>query len=238
MSALRRGVSLCCLIAGAVTFSPALAHAEDADSLPTLDESSPVSEPSAPPAPPVIEPTLVQGPQRLEQPKRERSIREQRRLAVLGELGWNGLAGFGPVIVFHVHPHVSFDLGAGLSLLGFKTGVRARYNFTTHPVTPFIGAGIVGAGGFGDNPTQFDDDTSNTFNFKVRPSAFVQTVAGVDWTSKSGFTLLGTGGYAFLVTRDPVEVVSGTPTHQQQREFDALFRSGVVLSIALGYSFH
>ena len=216
---------------------PTLAHADDADSLPTLDESSPVSEPSAAPAPPTIEPTLVQAPRT--QPQRERSIREQRRLAVLGEIGWNGIAGFGPVIVFHVHPHVSFDLGAGLSLLGWKTGLRGRYNFTTREVTPFLGAGIIGAGGFGDNPIPINDDSSNgdTVNIKVRPSAFLQAVGGVDWTSKSGFTLLGTGGYAFLISRDPVEIVSGTPTRDQQRAFDIAFRSGIVATVAVGYTF-
>ena len=238
MSALRRGVALFCLAGGAVTLTPALAHAEDADSLPTLDESSPVSEPSAPPAPPVIEPTRVETPRTLEQPQRERTIREQRRLALLGEIGWNGIAGFGPVIVFHVHPHVSFDLGAGLSLLGWKTGLRGRYNFTTRPVTPFIGAGIIGAAGFGDNPIPIDDNSGgNTVNIKVHPSAFIQAVGGVDWTSKSGFTLLGSGGYAFLISQDPVEITSGTPTRDQQRVFDAAFRSGVVASVAVGYSF-
>jgi hypothetical protein len=45
-------------------------------------------------------------------------IRARRRLALLGEVGWNGIAGFGPNLVFHVDPHFSFDLGAGLSLLG------------------------------------------------------------------------------------------------------------------------
>lgn len=241
MSGVRRGLVLCALAAGVVAH-PALARAEDADSLPTLDESSPVSEPAAPPVPPVIEPTLVQTPRRLDTPKRERTIREERRLALLGELGWNGLAGFGPVLVFHVHPHVSFDLGAGLSLSGWKTGLRGRYNFTTRTVTPFIGAGIVGAAGWGDNPipinnTNDDSSNANNFTIKVRPSAFVQAVAGVDWTSKGGFTLLGTGGYAFLISRDPVEITSGTPTTDQQRGLDVAFRSGVIASIALGYSF-
>lgn len=240
MSALRRGIALVCLAGGAVTLTPALAHAEDADSLPTLDESSPVSEPSAPPAPPIIEPTRVETPRSLDRPKHERSIREQRRLALLGEIGWNGLAGFGPVLVFHVHPHVSFDLGAGVALSGWKTGLRGRYNFTTREVTPFIGAGIVGAAGWGDNPIPFnnnDNSGGNDFTIKVHPSAFVQAVAGVDWTSKGGFTLLGTGGYAFLIGRDPVEVTSGSPSSDQQRALDAAFRSGAIVSIALGYSF-
>jgi len=171
-----------------------------------------------------------------------RTIREQRRLALLGEVGWNGIAGFGPVIVFHVHPHVSFDLGAGLSLLGWKTGLRGRYNFSTGPVTPFIGAGIIGAGGLGDNPIPINDKSDNsangdTVNIKVLPSAFVQAVGGVDWTSRSGFTLLGTGGYAFLISHDPVEVTSGTPTRDERRAFDVLFRSGVVATVAIGYSF-
>jgi hypothetical protein len=168
-------------------------------------------------------------------------IRAQRRLALLGEVGWNGLAGFGPNLTFHVDPHFSLDLGAGLSLLGWKVGLRGRYNLLTGPVTPFIGLGVIGAGGFGDAPIQVSDDqkdpTREKVNIKILPSAWLQTVAGVDWTAPGGFTLVGAVGYASLLSRDPVQVVTGQPNADERQAFDVVWRSGIVISTAIGYSF-
>jgi hypothetical protein len=232
MSAFCRGFWLLLCASALVALFPRAAHGGDADTLPSLDDSSPVSAPEAPPAP-LVAPPKVYSPYRPELP-----IRAQRRLALLGEVGWNGIAGFGPNLVFNVDPHVSFDLGAGLSLLGWKVGLRGRYNFLEGPVTPFLGVGIMGAAGFGDSPIPINDkNDNNTINIKVLPSAFVQAVGGVDWTRKNGFTLLSTVGYAFLLSHDPVQIVSGTPTRDEERAFDAFFRSSIVLTTALGYSF-
>jgi hypothetical protein len=232
MSAFCRGLWLPLCASALVALFTRAAHAEDPDTLPSLDESSPVSAPEAPPAPPVT-PPKVYGPYRPELP-----IRAQRRLALLGEVGWNGIAGFGPNLVFNADPHVSFDLGAGLSLLGWKVGLRGRYNFLEGPVTPFLGVGIMGAAGFGDSPIPINDkNDNNTVNIKILPSAFVQAVGGVDWTRKNGFTMLSTVGYAFLLSHDPVQIISGTPTRDEERAFDAFFRSSIVLTTALGYSF-
>jgi len=164
-------------------------------------------------------------------------VRAERRIALLGELGWNGLAGFGPVLTFHVLPEWSLDLGAGLALVGWKVGLRTRYNFLRSNVTPFIGAGVLGASGF-DTPSQnMFGSNQNEVNVKIHASAFLQTVAGVDWTSPDGFTLVGALGYAFLLSGDNVEVITGEPSAEQERALDAFFRSSIVLSLALGYSF-
>ena len=211
-----------------------------ADALPTLDESTPVIAPEAPPAASAPSIRLVT---RAPDARAALPIRAQRRLALLGEVGWNGIAGFGPNLVFNVHPHVAFDLGMGISLMGWKVGLRGRYNLLAGPVTPFIGLGAMGAGGLGDSPIPIDDHSNNpdptrpTVNIKVLPSAWVQTVAGLDWTSAHGFMLLGTVGYAYLLSHDPVEVTSGAPTADEQRAFDVAFRSNVVVTIALGYAF-
>ena len=210
------------------------------DALPTLDESVPVLVPEAPPAAPLPSIRLVT---RAPDARVALPIRAQRRLALLGEVGWNGIAGFGPNLVFNVHPHVAFDLGMGISLMGWKVGLRGRYNLLTGPVTPFVGVGAMGAGGLGDSPIPITDHadsadpTRPTVNIKVLPSAWAQTVAGVDWTSKRGFMLLGCVGYAFLLSHDPVQVTSGTPTKDEQLGFDIAFRSSLVISIALGYAF-
>jgi hypothetical protein len=232
------GAALCAVCA--LLLCPRAAHAQGADSLPTLDETSApvvIEPPAPPPETPVV---VVQSPSK-KAPMALGPIRAQRRLALLGEAGWNGLAGFGPNLVFHVDPHFSLDLGVGLSAMGWKVGMRGRYNLLTGPVTPFIGVGILGGGGVHDLGTPINKDdpdpTREKVNVKILPSAWLQTVAGVDWTSKNGFTMLGMLGYARLLSHDPVQVTSGQPNEDERRAFDFVWRSGPVISIAIGKSF-
>ncbi len=238
---------------------PVPAPAEPAPPPPSPEPSaSPLEPPGAPPQPePPAPPPTDSRPGALEAPPEvtpsttpavsvvgvapvlpPRPVRAERRLALLGELSWNGLAGFGPNLIFHVDPHLSIDLGAGLAFVGWKLGLRTRYNFLTSETTPFIGAGILGATGF-DAPSQdiAADDDNRELNIKAKPSAFVQLTAGLDYTDSDGFTFLGSIGYAILVSRDNVEIVTGEPTAEERRAFDVLFRSGLVLSVGLGYAF-
>jgi len=226
-------------LAAACAFGSRLAHAEGTDTLPTLDDTAPpapLPEPVAPP-PPVVIIDPSQKPVR--QPTGP--IRAQRRLVLLGEVGWNGIAGFGPNLTFRAHPNVSVDLGAGLSLVGWKVGLRARYLLLKGPVTPFIGAGLMAASGFGSEPielTNKDEEPNRVpLNVKIKPSQWFQGVAGVDWVAGNGFTLIGSAGWASVLSGDPVEVVTGTPTHEEEHALTALFRSSIVATIALGYSF-
>lgn len=197
------------------------------DTLPSIDEDA---EPAPPPPPRVVR-----------RPKSDRpllAVRAERRLALLGELGWNGLAGFGAIVSYHAHPQLTFDLGVGLALVGGKLGLRTRVNFFDGPVTPFVGVGLMGATGF-DAPSRdlaAQDDDSD-LNIELRPSAFLQAVAGIDWTSRSGFTLVGALGYAWLLTGDNIVIVTGEPTAEEQQGLDIAFGSSVVISIAIGYSF-
>ncbi|MEI9938262.1 MAG: hypothetical protein WDO69_13660 [Pseudomonadota bacterium] len=226
--------------AAAFAFSPRLAGAEEPDSLPTLDDTAPVAPPE-PVAP--IPPVVVLDPSQ----KRARlpvgPIRAQRRLALLGEVGWNGIAGFGPNLTFRAHPNLSLDLGVGFSLVGWKVGLRGRYLLLKGPVTPFIGVGVMTGGGLGSDsqPIEInnkDDDPNRVpLNVKVKPSLWLQSVAGVDWVASNGFTLIGTAGWAQVLSSDPVEIITGTPTHDEQQALNALFRSSIVTTIALGYSF-
>jgi hypothetical protein len=242
MSASVRGARVTLCAAAVLLLSARAAHAQGADALPTLDETPIIApEPTNPadaPPPPVM---VLKSPEQKARHPETGPIRARRRLALLGEVGWNGIAGFGPNLVYHVDPHFSVDLGAGLSLLGWKTGIRGRYNFLTGPVTPFLGVGLIGAGGFGDSPIPINDHENDpnreTVNIKVRPSAWLQTVGGVDWIAPSGFNLISTVGYAWLLSHDPVEVVTGTPNADEKRAFDVFFRSNIVITVALGYSF-
>jgi len=216
-----------------------LAHAEGTDTLPTLDdtpppESTPEPTESAPqvvvidPAPKPVRPAT--GP-----------IRAQRRLAILGEVGWNGIAGFGPNLTYRAHPNISIDLGAGLAFVGWKVGLRARYLMLKGPVTPFIGVGVMAASGLGSEPLDLTDKTQEPnrvpLQVKILPSTWLQSTAGVDWVSKSGFTMIGAVGWASVLGDDPVQVTNGTPTHDEQQALTAIFRSSVVMTVAMGYSF-
>ena len=58
-------------------------------------------------------------------------IRLEKRSAVGLDLTWNGLAGMGALVTYHLTEQLSTDLGVGLSMVGTKTGVRLRYNFNT-----------------------------------------------------------------------------------------------------------
>jgi len=231
-----RCLALCA--AAAFVFSPRLAHAQGSDTLPTLDDSAPSPSPQDPVAP--VPTVVILGPsQKVKRPVGP--VRAQRRLALLGEVGWNGIAGFGPNLTYRLHPNVSVDLGAGLSLLGWKVGVRGRYLFLQGPVTPFIGAGIMGAGGFGSEPIPIrdrdDDPSREPLNVKIIPSAWLQMVGGVDWVSPSGFTLIGSVGYAKVLSHDPVQIKDGTPDQDERQALNVVFRSSAVITIALGYSF-
>jgi len=236
MTLLVRGLALA-LCAAVWVVGPRQALAQGTDSLPSMDEGTPVAAPEPPlPLPPP--PPVLQNPPKRPTKRLTGPIRAQRRLALLGEVGWNGIAGFGPNLTYHLDPHVSFDLGAGLSLMGWKVGLRGRYNFLTGPVTPFIGLGAMGAQGFGDSPIPLEDEKNpDSPSIKILPSAWLQMVGGVDWIAPSGFTLVGAAGWASLLSHDPVQVVSGTPNAEEKQAFDVVWRSNIVLTLALGYSF-
>jgi len=169
-------------------------------------------------------------------------IRARRKLALLGELGWNGLAGFGPILTYHAHPHVSFDFGAGFSLLGGKLGVRGRYNFLKDSFTPFLGVGYNYGSGFGQFTTDPASDPNGDPNREPvtidhGPSYLIQTTVGFDFIHRRGFTMLGTLGYAWLLNKDNYKVLAGKLTAEEEQGFNIAFKGGLVLGVAMGYAF-
>jgi hypothetical protein len=169
-------------------------------------------------------------------------IRSRRRLSLMMELGWNGLAGFGPILTYHADPHVALDVGAGFSFTGWKAGVRARVNLLKSPLSPFVGAGFMATSGLGEvtvNPDDRSNDEPSVdpVTLNVRPSAFVQTIAGIDYVHRRGFTLLAGLGWAFLLNHNNVDVVAGSLKPDEKKAVNALFRSGAVVSFSAGYAF-
>jgi hypothetical protein len=168
-------------------------------------------------------------------------IRAQRRLTLTGELGWNGLAGFGPVLTYHVHPHFSAELGGGFSLLGWKGGLRARYNLLTSALTPFVGVAFNGAMGLGRFTTDPANDPQGDperepATIDAGPSYLLQGVLGLDYIHRGGFTLVGCLGYSHMLSGG-YKVLDGALTEDEEQAFDIAFEGGLVVSIALGYSF-
>lgn len=169
-------------------------------------------------------------------------IRARRRLALLGELGWNGLAGFGAILTYHAHPHLAFDLGGGFSLTGWKAGARVRYNLLTSNMTPFIGIGgnaTSGLGEFTSDPAdrEHKEPGAVPFTLDIKPSYFLQYVVGFDFLHHRGFNMLGALGYAQLLNDKNVILVDGELTHDEKQAVDFIFKGGIVISLAAGYAF-
>lgn len=169
-------------------------------------------------------------------------IRERRKLALLGEVAWNGLAGFGMILTYNVSPHVSLDLGGGFSLLGWKAGVRGRYNLLESPMTPFFGVGFNATSGFGELTSDPSKDShaepdAQPFTLNVKASYLVQTVLGFDFVHRHGFNMTGTLGWAWLLNKNNVVLVDGSLTRDEKRAIDIVFKGGLVLGLAWGYAF-
>ena len=202
--------------------------------------------PTAPPAPAAPVEPLPAAPEPARVRRADKRplgpIRAQRKLALLGEISWNGLAGFGPILAYNVNPHVAFDLGGGLSLLGWKVGVRGRYNFLTSNLTPFVGVGFNATSGLGEVTINSKDDPNSDperdpVTLDVKPSFLVHGVLGFDLVHKHGFTLLGCIGYSRLLNQHNLDVLSGSLKSDEKQAVNIIFKSGLVLSVAAGYSF-
>ena len=253
------------LLAGltcAATCSAGPGHAQPAapPSAPETLETPYEDAPAAPPPPatqtppsavssaPAVSPPTVAGPVApvpVADIRPLGPIRARRRLVLTGEIGWNGLAGFGPVLTYHVNPHFSMDLGGGVSAFGWKAGLRGRYNFMSTPFTPFLGVGFNATSGLGEitvkpNDRARDADgelTDSPITLNVKPSYLFQAVLGFDFIHKRGFTLVGCVGSATLLNSDNVEVLAGTLKDDEQQAIKAFFKSGPVISVAAGYAF-
>jgi hypothetical protein len=217
---------------------------QDTPVAPPLSAVPPPPSPLLPPASPPTSPPLkaAVAPEHHAVIRPPGSIRARRKLALLGEIGWNGLAGFGPVLSYYPNPHVALDLGAGISLFGWKAGVRGRYNLLDRPWTPFLGLGVNATTGLGE--VTFDPETDangkpnrDPVTVNLKPSYLVQTVVGFDFIHRHGFTMVGCVGYSWLLNSHNLDILAGEFTADEKRAIDIAFKSGVVISLAMGYAF-
>jgi hypothetical protein len=163
-------------------------------------------------------------------------VRARRPLFIGADLAINGLTGFGMQLGYQLSPHWAVDAAVGASSQLLRVGVRGRYNLLTSPVTPFVGlAALYGSGTPFDVQSEFAD---KKVSYRVAPSAFVQGVGGVHWVHRRGFTLAGSAGWMQLVSgRSNIRVHEGTPSQATRRRLDRAAGSGVVVELAVGYSF-
>jgi hypothetical protein len=163
-----------------------------------------------------------------------RSNRERRPFFIGGELGWNGLSGLGVNFSYHPDPHLALDTGAGLSLTGWRVGLRIRGNILTGEWTPFLGAGVSYATGLGDQNVPLESKGEKA-EIRVLPSPFAQISAGLNYTGREGFVFTATTGYSKLLRDHNTTYQSGSYETYEENKF--IYDGGLILSVAFGYAF-
>lgn len=211
---------------------------------PSPPTSAPAQPPAAPPQAPIAAaPGQIElKPTELPDTRPPLPIRAQRRLVLTGEAGWNGLAGFGPVLTYYATPHIGLDLGLGFSLMGWKAGLRGRYNLLKSPLTPFVGVGFNATNGLGKQTADPSEDpdgdpTRDPVTVNLKDSYLIQGVVGIDYIHRRGFTFIGCVGWAHLLNENNYEVLAGELTAEEEKGFDIAFKGGLVISVAFGYAF-
>ena len=195
----------------AATQPPAAAATPSGPGTETAARALPLAAPKPPPAP----------------------VRQTLKYAIAGEIGWNSLAGLGVNGTYNVIPPLSLDVGAGLSVVGYKAGVRIRGNLLESEWTPTAGVGyLFGSGTLGT--TAESEIENEKVEFRLYHSHYVQGVLGMNYTGEEGFAFMGTVGYAWLL-RENFKLVSGP--EDKAANIKPTVHGGVVLATSFGWAF-
>lgn len=160
-------------------------------------------------------------------------VRDELKFAIAGEVGWNSLAGLGVNGTYNVIPYLSLELGAGLSTVGYKLGVRARGNLLDSEWTPVVGVGYLFGSGTGGETVDVESDGDEA-SFRIYHSHYVQGVFGVNYTGTGGFAFMATAGYAWLL-RENFKYVSGSDDLLDNVR--PQMHGGVVVATSFGWAF-
>lgn len=163
-----------------------------------------------------------------------RSNRERRPFFIGGELGWNGLSGLGVNFSYHPLPHLALDTGAGLSLTGWRVGLRVRGNLLKGEWTPFVGGGLSYATGLGDQDVELESNGEKA-KLRVLSSPFAQVAVGANYTGREGFVFTATTGYSILLRDQNTTYQSGS--YDTYEDTKIIYDGGLILSVAFGYAF-
>jgi hypothetical protein len=161
-------------------------------------------------------------------------VRSRRPWVIGAEAGWNALPGAGLVVARRLDPRFTLEAGVGLSAVGAKFGLRARYGFLESEWTPFIGLGFLY--GTGLRGQQREGAGGTAFTYRIGESPFLQLVAGAEYQSARGLSFSVAVGYARLL-QENLSVSSGSPSEADLSSVRRRTGSGPVASISLGHAF-
>ncbi len=161
--------------------------------------------------------------------------RELRRNAISGNIGWNGITGFGVTYNHFLTGQLETDFGIGLSVTGFKLGGRLSYLFLPKNFSPFVSGGFMYGLGFGN--TEIEDANNGNFFYTIGPSPFAQICGGIEYMANGGFLLRANLGYAILLKETNYIITKGNPTSDELKIMDTALGSGIVIEFSIGYAF-
>jgi hypothetical protein len=166
-------------------------------------------------------------------------VRKPKSAAVGVELGGNSLASLvGIKGTFFVTPQFLVDAGLGLSALGLRPGVQARYLFSKAKFSPFAYGGFkYGLGSGGETIKLKDEEADEEYGVKVDGSPFVDFGFGLDYLAHSGFNFTTGIGWSQLLGGKNYEWVGAEPSHDFDKTTELVFGSGLALYLSLGYAF-
>lgn len=168
--------------------------------------------------------------------KNDIPVRELRRFAITGNIGWNSLTGVGVSVNTFATKNIEFDFGLGLASTGFKFGGRFNYVILDHEFSPVAAAGILYGMGLGDNVVEVDGDTG-PIGYTIGSSPYLQLAFGIERLSRKGFFFKLMTGYAILLTDSNYEIKYGSPTPTELDVLDMMMGSGISIEVSLGYAF-
>ncbi len=164
------------------------------------------------------------------------AIREVRRNALTGNVGWKSLTGFGVTYHNYLAKQMGVELGVGIALTNVKLGGRFSYFFSEKNFSPFVSGGFMYGLGFGDTEIEINSD-GTYFKYKVSSSPYVQIAGGIEYLKKNGFLIKADIGYAILLTESNFEITDGFASNDQIQVLDTMLGSGFVMEVSIGYAF-
>jgi hypothetical protein len=170
--------------------------------------------------------------------KSKLSVRELRRSAITGNIGWNSLTGVGVSYNQFIGKKFEIDAGIGLAATGAKVGIRANYLFLESNFSPVVTAGFLYGFGSGGQALEFEnEDTNNKFTYTVSASPYAQIAFGIEYLSNKGFMIKALTGYAILTIENNYQILSGNPTSEEIDAMDFVLGSGISMEVSIGYAF-
>lgn len=165
--------------------------------------------------------------------------RKPRASAVSLEMGGNSLSSLlGVKGTFFVQPQIAVDVGVGLSGVGLRPGVYARYLFSLAKFTPFAYGGFkYGIGTGGQSVEVEDPETEADLGIKIEPSPFLDFGMGVDYLAHNGIYFTGGIGWSMLLRDENYEWTEGEPSEEADDLAKFFYGSGLAVFLSLGYAF-